>query len=81
MAPQTYYSDMKKKEKFISQCCVCKKVRRKDGFKFTDNTHMDEWGHHQQDVEKAKNTFDVVISHGICEPCAEDWLKNTSKPV
>ena len=66
---------MKKKEKFISQCCVCKKVRRKDGFKFTNRMHMDEWNHHEEDLKKIHEEFDVVISHGMCDPCAEDWMK------
>ena len=64
-----------KKQKFISQCCVCKKVRRKEGFRFTDRTHMDEWDHHEEDLKKLHEEFDVVYSHGYCEPCADKTIK------
>ena len=62
---------MKKRTKFISQCCVCRKVRRKEGFQFTDRTHMDEWGYHEEDMKKSHEEFDVVITHGFCKPCMQ----------
>jgi len=70
---------MKKKEKFISQCCVCRKIRRKEGFKFTGDKHkhMDEWDHHEEDLKDFNKEFDVVISHGFCDPCAKEWIKNS----
>ena len=66
---------MKKRVKFISQCCVCRKVRRKEGFQFTDRTRMDKWDHHKEDLEKAHKEFDVVYSHGYCDICHEDVLE------
>ena len=72
---------MKKREKFISQCCVCKKIKRKEGFKFTgsEHEHMDEWDHHEEDLKKLHEEFDIVLSHGFCEPCADEWVKNLGK--
>jgi len=66
---------MNKKQKFISQCCICRRVRRKEGFKYTNRTHMDEWGHHHKDIEELHNEFEIVYSHGICEPCFEIHYK------
>ena len=62
---------MKKKQKMLSQCCVCRKVKRKDEYKFTDRIHMDKWDHHHSDLKVLNKEFDVVFSHGYCEECLE----------
>ena len=72
---------MKKKEKMLSQCCICKKVRRKEGYKYTHRTHMDEWGHHEKDLEELHKEFDVVLSHGLCEPCYDQHYKHQIKVI
>ena len=76
---------MNKKQKFISQCCVCKKVKRKEGYQFTDKAHMDQWDHHEEDLKKAHEEFDVIYSHTFCDDCVgeehkkiEEHLKNKS---
>ena len=60
---------MKKKQKMLSQCCVCRKVKRKEEYKFTDRVHMDKWDHHHNDLQVLNKEFDVVFSHGYCEEC------------
>ena len=74
---------MKKREKFISQCCLCRKVRRKDGFKFTGDKHkhMDEWDHHHEDLKEIHNEFDVIFSHGFCDDCGEKVMKEFEEEI
>lgn len=66
---------MNKKQKMISQCCVCKKVKRKEGFKYTHRKHMDEWGHYHEDLKELHGEYELVYSHGLCEPCFETHYK------
>ena len=61
-----------KPKKIISQCCVCKRTKRKDEFKFSDRKHMDEWGHHE-DIPHIEKEFDVLFSHGLCEECYDNF--------
>lgn len=67
-----------KQEKFISQCSYCRKVRRKEGFKFTGDKHkhMDEWDHHDEDLKDLEKDFELIYSHGMCDPCADDCMKD-----
>ena len=66
---------MKKKTKFITQCASCQKVRRKEGFQFTNRSHMDEWDHHEEDLKKSHEEFDVIITHGLCDSCLKVALE------
>lgn len=66
---------MNKKLKILSQCCACKKVKRKEGHKHSNRAHMDEWGHHHEDLKKIHDEFCVLYSHTYCEDCAEDFIK------
>ena len=61
---------MKKHRKIVSKCCICKKVKHKEGFKFDNKPHMEQWGHHR-DIEDIEKDFEVYYSHGVCEDCAE----------
>lgn len=61
---------MKKKVKMLVKCCVCHKFKRKKGFIFSDRAHLDEWGHHHEDLAHMHLHYDVVFSHGYCPECA-----------
>lgn len=58
-----------KEQKLLIQCCVCKKWKRKEGFKFTDRKHLDEWGHHHEDLKELQKMFDVMFTHSYCDVC------------
>ena len=64
-----------RKEKMMHQCCVCRKFKRKDEYKFTNRAHMDEWGHHIGDLDELAKEFDIVFSHGYCDECVKPIRK------
>lgn len=74
---------MKKKMKMLSKCCVCKKFKRKEGFIYSDRAHMDEWGHHIEDLVHMQDHYDIIFSHGYCPACAKIAMKelDTLKPI
>jgi len=70
---------MNKKQKFLSQCCVCKKLKRKEGFQYSHRKHMDEWGHHHNDLIEIAQEYELLISHGLCPDCFQNEIKQIHK--
>lgn len=70
---------MKKKEKFISQCCMCKKVRRKEGYNDCHRKHMDEWGHYHKDLKEMHDEYDLLYSHGYCDDCGKEVMEEVAR--
>lgn len=55
----------------MSQCCICKRIRRKKEFRYSDRAHLDDWGHHHEDLAHLHKNYDLVFSHGYCPSCYE----------
>lgn len=68
-----------KEQKLLTQCCVCKKFKRKDGFKLTDKKHMDEWGHYPEDLVELQKIFDVMFTHSYCDTCYKKVMEEIDR--
>jgi hypothetical protein len=64
-----------KREKYISECCICHKIKRKEGFIYTNKTHMDAWGHYHDDLKDLRKEFNIIISHGFCPECHDHVME------
>lgn len=67
---------MDKKDKLVSRCSYCNRTRQKAQFKFSDKQHLDEWGYHEElEMNKDHPEFRIIHSHGVCDFCIGDVLK------
>jgi hypothetical protein len=75
-----------KKEKIISKCCVCGKVKRKEEDAHNLTAHLDSWGHHEKDIQNHFHDHELKPSHGYCDECSKQvekdfnhWLEKNAK--
>lgn len=76
-----------KKNKIVSKCCVCGRVRRKSEDSHDISTsHLDQWGYHDEELERYYEDYDLVHSHGYCPECARkteqefmQWIKSQTQ--
>lgn len=64
-----------KKIKYVSTCCVCGKIRRHSTEQNDDAKHLDEWGHHMEEMQRYFSKYELVASHGYCNKCFEEAIE------